>query len=137
MIKRRSAIVSIVVVLAAAGGFTGYKMWNKPHTQVEDVKGMEVTATTLCSDFSANEAEATKKYDAKALEVTGTVGDVSNNQDGFPIVTLHGEDATSEVSCTMREKEVKLEPGAVATIKGFFSAHTIFGVSLTECVLVK
>ena len=137
--KSKTRLIIIVVLLAiTVGAFVGYRMWNKPHTTVEDVKALQVTAAELCRAFEENEAEANKRYVQKAIEVTGTVGEVTNNQDGFPSVILHGGESSTEIVCTMREKNVAIQAGGVVTIKGFFTDYDgMFGIKITDCIVVK
>jgi hypothetical protein len=135
MNKRTLIIVLLAAVVAA--GAVGYFMWNKPHKQVEDVTAIKVTAADLCKEFVDNEALAKQKYLNNVVEVTGVTSETSTNQDGYTLMTLQGEDDNASVQCTMREKGVTIEPGRTVTAKGFFSDNNMFGVNLTDCVIVK
>ena len=133
--SRKKIYLILTLVIIAIGAIVGYYLWNKPPEKVDDVQAIPITATELCKKYSANETEANKLYLKKALEVTGTVTDISKNQDGQTVLTLQGEDATFEVQCTMREKDIKIDNGKVITVKGFCSGNTMFDVLLTDCIV--
>ncbi len=135
MSKKKKFIILAILVAIACGSIIGYYLWNKPHEKVEDVKAIAITATELCRKYSNNEVEANKLYLNKALEVTGTVTDISKNQDGQVVVTILGDEATIEVQCTMRDKDIQIDNGKVITVKGFCSGNTMFDVLLTDCIL--
>jgi hypothetical protein len=118
-----------------AGNLTAIYIWNKAPEKVEDVKGISITADELTRDYTADEAAADAKYLNKAIEVSGTVVEVINNQDGGTMVILKSIDPTTAVQCALRDKTVKVAEGQQIVIKGFCSGNGITGVSLTDCVI--
>ncbi|MCD6064258.1 MAG: hypothetical protein K0R82_2169 [Flavipsychrobacter sp.] len=136
MKKKKGSIIFVFVgVLMAVGASVGVVMWNKAPEKVESSKGIPITATQLCKEFDSDEAAANRKYLNKALEVTGTVSEVTKNQDGIPVVLVQGDDASMNVQCTMRERNVTLAVGKQVTVKGFCSGNTMFDVLLTDCIV--
>ena len=133
--KKRLLILVLVGAIVVTGVGVGVVMWNKAPDKVEGSKGIPLTATQLCTEFGADEAAANHKYLNKALEVTGTVSEVSKNQDGIPVVILQGDDPSMNVQCSMREKNVAVAVGKTITIKGFCSGNTMFDVLLTDCII--
>jgi hypothetical protein len=127
--KKLAYLILIIVVI---GGIMAYYQWNKPHEKVEDMQGLTVDAVQLCKDFAANEAKATKTYTGKVLEVKGAITDVQNNG---KVIVLQGIDETSSVQCNMRDSGNNANKGANITIKGFFSDNSMFGPTLTDCVI--
>ena len=132
MIKR---IVIIILVLGLAGGGIGAYLWYKPHPKVENAKGMVITAPVLAKEYITDEKAADTKYLNKAIEVTGTIGEMDKNQDGGMMLVLQAEDPAGCVQCAMREKNITATKGQNITIKGFCSGNGITGVSLTDCVI--
>ena len=130
-------LLIIVLILVLAGGAIGAYMWFKPHPKVENAKGIIVTAPALAKEYSTDEKTADGKYLNKAIEVSGTVGEVDKNQDGGIMAILQTEDPTTGIQCTMREKNISVDKGQAITIKGFCSGNGITGVSLTDCVIKK
>ena len=136
MSKRLRAFI-IILIIFIVGSFTvGYIIWNKPQRKVENEKGIEVTAAQLVKDYQANEAEANKKYLDKAIQVSGTVSDIKNNQDGNSTIMLASDDVFAGVLCTLKEKPVNVTSGATITIKGICSGM-LSDVRLREAVIVK
>ena len=136
MSKKLRAFI-IILIIFIVGGFTvGYIIWNKPQRKVENEKGIEVTSAQLVKDYQANEAEANKKYLDKAIQVSGTVSDIKNNQDGNSTIMLASDDVFAGVLCTLKEKPVNVTSGATITIKGICSGM-LSDVRLREAVIVK
>ncbi len=135
--KSRNIVILIVVVVLAVGGFTAYRMWNKPHKTVEDETAIKLSVEQLATEYAANPDSLNAKYLNKALEVTGAISEVSTNQDGYTFLVLHDEGTSADVACTMREKGLKPTSGQEVTIKGFYAGGDLFGVKLTDCVIAK
>jgi hypothetical protein len=114
-------LVIIIGVLVVAGVAIGWMMWNKPRRNVEDEKGLAITAVQLVKEYQENEAAANTKYLDKAIQVTGTVTEVKNNQDGKVTVTLGSDDAFTGVFCTLKESTTNISNGGAVTIKGICS----------------
>jgi len=133
-------IIGAVVLVMAIGGGVGYYMWNKPRPKVEDAKGIEITATQLAKEYTADENTANTKYLSKdhdkAIEVSGTVSEMEKNQDGGFMVVLQTEDPMVGVQCAMRDKNTPDLKGKAVKIKGYCSGNGITGVSLTDCIIV-
>ncbi|WP_018616111.1 OB-fold protein [Segetibacter koreensis] len=130
-------LIIIILILFIAGSFTvAYVMWNKPQRKVENEKGIEVTSAQLVKDYQANEAEANKKYLDKAIQVTGVVADIKNNQEGNSTITLSSDDAFTGVFCTLKEKPVNVTTGSTIIIKGICSGM-LSDVRLREAVVVN
>lgn len=136
MSKGSKFIIALLVCIIVGGSAVAYFMWNKPDRKVENEKGIEVTSATLVKEYQANENEANKKYLDKAIQVTGTVTDVKNNQDGNSTITLASDDAFTGVFCTLKEKTSNLNAGTQVTIKGICSGM-LTDVRLREAVVVK
>ena len=129
-------IITILLVIIVATSGVVFFMWNKPQRNVEDEKGIVVTAAQLVQEYQASEPEANKKYLDKAIQVSGIVGDVKTNQDGNATITLASDDAFSGVFCTLKTKEPGVTTGATVTIKGICSGM-LSDVRLREAVVVK
>ncbi len=122
----------LVVVLAGAG--IGAYLWNKPPETVDNKKATAITAELLAKAFTQNEQKANATYLNQVLDVTGTVAEVTTNQDGKTVITLSVSDPLSGIQCTMREDGVKAEVGKTMTIKGFCNGYTLV-VLLSDCII--
>ena len=135
MTKKRKKIITWVLLsallLMVTGGVVGYKMYTKPHRNVEQVKAVEVSALELVTAYENNEAKANAQYLDKVLEVKGEIIEISKNQKDEPVITLKGTDM-SGIICTLEgatTSEIKLNSPVV--IKGICTGF------LTDVVLVR
>ena len=136
MNKNFKYIITVLLILLVTASAVGYFMWNKPQRNVENEKGIQVTAVQLVKEFQANEADANKKYLDKAIQVNGTITEVKNNQDGKSTITLASDDAFTGVFCTLKANAANLNAGSVVTIKGICSGM-LSDVRLSEAVVVE
>lgn len=135
--KKGKIILLVLLAGVLVGAAVGLYMWNKPHEQIEDVKGTEVSVTELAAAFSADETQANEQYLNKALTVKGVVTETQQNQDGGLVIILAGDDPMATVQCTMRDKNVTAEVGETVKVKGMCTGSSLFGVLLSGCVLVE
>ncbi|WP_207491860.1 OB-fold protein [Aridibaculum aurantiacum] len=135
MRKKGKIAVVVIVTLLIAGSAVAYFMWNKPRRNIENEKGIAVTATQLVKDFQENETAANEKYLDKAIEVTGTVTEVSQNQDGNTTIMLASGDDFAGVYTTLKEPATNVSIGNNVTIKGKCNGM-LSDVRLSEAVLV-
>lgn len=134
---KRSRIILIIAGIAfLIGGIVIYRMWNKPHRTAEDETGIAMSTDSLVASYNADEKAADAKYLNKAIAVKGAVAKVDKNQDGQTTVLFASADPMGSVFCTMRDKDAHVDSGAVVTLKGFCSGHTM-DVLITDCIPVK
>jgi hypothetical protein len=134
--KRSRLLLLIVGMILLVGAVAYLFVWNKPHRDVASEKGIDISADAIVAEYNADEKAADAKYLNKPIQVKGSIAKVEKNQDGQTTVLFASADPMSSVFCTMRDKEVSLDSGATATVKGICSGHTM-DVLLTDCVLVK
>ena len=127
-------IILAVLVLAAIGICTGFYMWNKKAPKAEDAKGVVITADGIARAYAADEQKANAAYLDKVLELSGTVSEVSRNQDSAVVVILDSGDPIAGVQCTMRERSVSMANGQQVVLKGFCRGNNM-GVVLTDCIV--
>lgn len=135
--KKWKIVVLVVVLGALVGSVVAYRMWNKPHTMVEDVKTVTVSVSEITAAFETDEAKANETYLNKAITVSGVISETEENQDGNLVVVLAGDDPMATVQCTMRDKGVEARIGNTITVKGFCNGSSLFGVLLSDCVVVE
>lgn len=129
-------IALVILVLVLIGGSVAYYFFNKKPAQVEDIKSEAITATNLVKAFERDEAAANKQYLNKVMDVSGTVQEISQNQDGQMVVLLASEDPLSGVQCTMREAIANVKAGDQLKIKGFCNGY-VMTVILSDCIQTK
>lgn len=121
--------------MCLAGAAVAYLMWNKPQRDVASEEGLTITAAQLVKEYQENESAANTKFLDKAVEVSGTVTEVSQDQEGKTTVMLASDDAFAGVYCTLKEAAI-LKTGASVTIKGKCNGM-LSDVRLSEAVLVS
>jgi tRNA_anti-like len=120
-----------IIVIGTTGGIVAYKMWNKPHRNVEEAKAIKVTATQLAVAYESNEPEANSDYLDKVIEVTGEINEISKNQKGETVITLKGTDMGG-VICTLESAmPATTKTGATVVVRGICTGY------LTDVVLVR
>lgn len=135
MIKNRSKVLFIFLLVVIAGAIAVLFYLYKPNRTVTDEKGIEITAAQLVKDYQANEAEANTKYLDKAIEVTGIVSQVDKNQEGKVTVMISSDDPMTGVFCTLKD-DSNITTGSSVTIKGFCSG-ILSDVRIREAVVVN
>ena len=123
----------LCLVCVVAGGIVGYRMYNKPHRSAASETAVELTAQRLAADYEKDEAVANKKYLDKAVQVSGTVSEISFNQQNKPVIVLMGANM-SGVQCTLQEDAKSVRKGDSITIKGFCTGY-LTDVILDRCIL--
>lgn len=142
MRKRTVHIVLIVMILSLiAGGIVFLKVFKKADTSVGDKPAdVKIEATALAAEYEADENAANKKYLGKVIEVTGTITDITYDDNQNLIVVMTDEMAMTGVSCTFDNTQTdikdKLKKGQTVTIKGSCTG-VLMEVILTKCALVE
>ncbi len=136
MNKKVKTSAYVILILLIAGTIAAYFMWHKPKRDVADEKGIEISAAQLVKDYQGNEDSANLKYLNKAIQVTGSVTEVKNNQEGKPTVMLASDDAFAGVFCTLKENSEGLPKGSTVTLKGICSGM-LSDVRIRDAVVIK
>src|ERR1700739_1872999 len=103
------ALVAIVVIAIIGSGVAFY-LWNKPHRNVKDADAIKTTAIELYNSFAKDSTTAKSKYTNNIVEVTGTVNQVSKNQQNQTVVLLNTNIQNASVNCTMEGNADAVKP---------------------------
>ena len=128
-------LIVIGFVFIGLTAIVGYKLYNKPHRNVEDEEAMRVDAADLFDEFQRDERTANVRYLDKALEVKGTISEILTNQDGQTVLILKTNDPLFGISCTMTDP-VTVQPGMHVTIKGICTGY-LSDVVITNGIVMK
>ncbi len=121
--KKLVWILSALLVIVLTAGFAGYRMYTKPHRDVQHIKAVPVAALKLVADYETNEALANNEYLDKVLEITGEIVEISKNQKGETVISLDGT-GMGTVRCTLEgvpAHEVKTK--TQATVRGICTGY--------------
>ena len=133
LIKRKTWtwILVTVLILVITAGYAAYRMYNKPHRDVQHSRPIQVAAMKLVSDYEANEVQANAEYLDKVLEVSGQIIETNQNQQGETILVLDGT-GLGTVRCTLElNVQHELKPKTPVTIRGICTGY------LTDVILVR
>ncbi|MBU3744314.1 MAG: hypothetical protein FGM61_07170 [Sediminibacterium sp.] len=138
MKKWMKILLSIAGIGLVAGLILLYWIFNKPHRDVAKEKGIELTAQQLYDAFKTNETQANSLYLDKAIQLSGTVADISTNQAGQKVVNFSTNDPLVMINCTFKTDPGDLKAGDTITFKGICTGYIPdANVVINEGVLIK
>jgi hypothetical protein len=131
-------IIIGILVLGIIGVFIAYKMYNKPHVNVEETSAdISITADKILNDFSSDENLANLKYLDKIIEVKGVVSEI-NIEKG--IITIETNDDFGSVLCHLSEEASRkvsgLQEGQIIVVKGICTGF-LMDVILVKCEFIN
>ncbi len=134
---KRNILIAILVI-AVAGGFIGYRMYNeKTPTASEKAADVSVDAAALFAAFNEDELAAGKLYNDKVVQVTGVVQGTEQQPNGPVNVMLETGDALGAVVCEFAaDKAPTWQKGQSVTLKGFCAGFNL-DVLLQRCAVVE
>lgn len=137
MNKRGKIVFFILISVLVFASLAVWWVYNKPHRNVANEKGIAIHVDSLVNFYLANEAEANKKYLDKAIQVTGIPENIALNQDSMITVTFKSNNINSAVYCTLKKTEKpQFVIGAPVTVKGICTG-ILSDVVLVDAIIVK
>lgn len=129
-------VVIIVILFAAYLYFV-----NMPDKSVSKMKpDYQITASALAQEYESEPETSDKKYIDKIIEVTGTITEISKDQNDSYVFILKQEESETGVLCTLSQENDKKASsyniGEKVTIRGTCSGM-LFEVVLNKCAIVK
>ena len=119
--KRNIFLIFIAIVITIA--IIGYRIWNRPHLNVENATAIKTTAIGLYSGLSKNDIISKSIYLNKVIEVSGVITQVSLNQQHHQIILLKTNVSGGSVNCTMEQKLNNIKTGDSIVLKGICSGY--------------
>ncbi len=138
MIKR---IILFILIIGVIGAIANY-MWNKPHRDISAAKeDFIISASNFYKEYSTDEAASNAKYLEKVIAVEGVVFEVQLENADEPTVALSTAEPDITVRCGFKKELLedvkKLKVGDKIKIKGKCDGMDMFGVVMTQCILIK
>lgn len=131
-----------LILLVIAGVFVyAYREYTRKPADLNDVKAEAIVqAATLVELYEKDEAQANKLYLGKAIDVTGTISDITNQKDTAVNVLLGGKYDMHRVSCLFGVSQLEKIKGAKAgesiSLRGICTGY-LMDVELNRCVIIK
>jgi hypothetical protein len=132
----KKILIALIAVVIVGGFGYAYYVWNKPERDVTKEKGIQITAVAIYDSFADNEKAANTAFLNKAIEVTGKVTSVKQNQAGNTVVYLQSSDPVFGVNCTFKQSPGKIAKGDIITFKGICTGY-LSDVILNQGVLIN
>jgi len=123
MRKEGRNILFIFIGVALCAFIIGYRIWNKPHSDVKDADAVETNAISLYNSFTSDSAKAKSVFLDKIIKVSGVVEKVLVNQQQQQIILLKTSVSGASVNCTMEQNRNKIKQGDKVVLKGICSGY--------------
>jgi len=138
MSKRLRILVIVALAIAAIGGIGMFYVFNKPHRNLAKEKAdFTYTAHNLFAEFTKNEKQANAKFLNKAIEISGTVKEVSSKSS---LVVYSDGNTDGGVQCEMDADHHLstdgIKVGQKIKLKGQCDG-LLLEVILSKCILVQ
>lgn len=138
--KRKYIWISLLILLLITGAYA-YREYSRKPADLADVQPTaRVLADSLVALFETDEPKANTLYLGQAIEVSGIIAEIANQQDTVVNVLLGSKESLHRVSCLISAnhiKDVKLfKPGENITLRGICNGY-LMDVELNRCVVVK
>lgn len=139
--KKIKYILVGFVVLAIAIGIYAYKEYNRKPTDLANKEAVDhLSASAIINAYSTKEDDANKKYLGKVIQVSGTVVELSNQEDTAFTVLLGDSTNMSRVSCTIDKRHIaaakKYSIGKVVNVRGICTGY-LMDVELNRCLIIE
>ena len=127
-------LAGCIIILA----LVGFYFYNEPASRVTNEKPLyELKSDDLLSDYMTDETGANKKYLGKVIEVTGTLINISSeDQQQEVTLMLNAGEEMAGISCKVNLKSnpevIKLKSGSQVSIKGICTGM-LMDVVLVNC----
>ncbi len=125
MKNKTATIILILVGILIIGGGLGYYLYQKPVKDFSNSNAdLALTAKEIFAEFEKDELAANEKYvtDDKTIEVSGTIIEISTNDNGTVTLLLDVENPDGDLSCSIVKEDSDyantLQKGTSVKIKG-------------------
>ena len=135
MLKKRTILWIVLLLLIVVGGVYGWRQYQKPHASAGDESAFAtVNADTLYHQYQSDEHAADQKYMGKVIEVTGKLVEIQHSGNA-EIWILSTQAGGGGINCQLfpGAKEAAPKPGEAVTVKGRCTGF-LMDVNLADCV---
>lgn len=121
--NRKKTIWLIIILVAAAGAWYGYKEYNRTNKDLQKTNpDFVLSAISLIHEYETGDSSVNTKYNGKVIEVTGYVKNIEKDEEGFYTIILGDSTSQSSVRCSIdtlhATDAANIVKGSSATIRG-------------------
>ena len=116
-------IFVVVAAIIAIAGIIVYRIWNKPHQDIQDADAIETTAVDFYTNLANISNQKSASFLNKVVAVAGTVKEVSKNRLGQQVILLKTSVEGGSVNCTMEQRAENIIAGETVLIKGVCTGY--------------
>jgi len=143
--KRKNILRYIVLpllVIGAAAAIYIYKEYNRKQKDTASLKpAYSVTASSLVSEFEANEKASNTKYLDKVIRVDGMVKQLEKDDKGFYTIILGDTASMLSVRCSIdsihTSEVAAVKQGSVIAVKGICSGFNADEMLGSDVILIR
>ncbi len=131
------------LIAAFVGGFIAYRMWTKPHENIDSRKvDISISSKELGAAYGRNSNAADSLFSNKTLQITGKIVEVEkDSSNNIGSLTLESLDSTNTISCTLdifsKTAKVAYQVGQTVKMKGICMGVNGGDIQIDRCVSVK
>jgi hypothetical protein len=134
-------IILIVVLILLGAGIYFYKEYNRKPADISNVApALSVNALSLVESYESDEAIANQQFLGKAIQVTGTIAEINNQQDTLVNVLIGDSNSMHKVSCLLDGRHLasvnNYRVGQQIIIRGFCTGF-LMDVEMNRCVVIE
>ena len=136
----RKAIVIVFLLIALAGAYVVFNMYNKQHDDLRKVKADAIlTAKELFKDYETEEL-GDAKYLGKIVELSGSILELEDHVEKSQVI-LDAGDLMTRISCMMDARIIPsglkaYKPGDTIRLR-CRCAGKLMDVALDRCIIVR
>jgi hypothetical protein len=131
-------IIIAIVALIFVGGYL-YIRYMPDKSITKQAVDFSLSASNLSKEYENNPTDSDRKFIDRIIEVTGTICEISTDQNNSVVFILRDNESSAGVLCTLNEKAIKkvkhYKIGDTVTLKGTCSGM-LFEVVLNKCIIV-
>ena len=129
-------VLAIICIFAYA-----YHEYTRKPADLNDVRPeASVQAAALVQLYENDEQQANKRYLGKAIDVTGIVSEINNQQDTSMTIMLGKKGDLHRVSCLLSTNQAEqihtIKTGSMISLRGICTGY-LLDVELNRCVIIK
>ncbi len=131
-------LITVAVIAAILVGAYLYVRFMPAKSVSNQTADFTMTVGSLAVEYEANTEASDKKFIDRVIEVSGTISEISTDENNSTVFILRDNETSTGVLCTLDgspQKALKYKVGSKVKIKGTCTGM-LFEVVLNRCVIV-